>query len=92
MNERTYRWTGRVEGEHVLRVDQVIEIASGTEVELVASPKDSTPSEDDHEVRLKAWKEFLALPSSEEDKRFWAEIEKQATDARRASRWREAHV
>jgi len=87
-----YRWTGRVQDEHVLRVDQLIEVAPGTEVEMVVSPKTSRPDDQEHDLRLNVWKEFLAMPVSEEDKRFWVELEEQATRTRHDGRLAAAGV
>lgn len=90
MKGGTYRWKGRVEDNHTVRVHEVIEVQPGTEVELVAFPALAEPSEEEHAARLKAWKEFRAMPISEEDKRFWEELERQTSESRRGARWREA--
>ena len=74
MNPDVYRWTARVEDEHTLRVDHTIEVARGTELDLVAVPKTGRPFPNEPDGRLRARHEFLALPFSEGDLRFWQEI------------------
>ena len=89
MKNEAYRWTGRVQDSHTLQVDQIIEVQPGTEVELTAVPREVGSLEEEHGARWKAWKEFIAMPVSEEDKQFWAELERQVYDTRKRSRWRE---
>lgn len=92
MKDEAYRWTGRVQDSHTLRVHQVMEVEPGTEVDLVAVPRGSTTSEEQHQARYRAWKEFQAMPVNEEDRRFWEKLERQVYEARKATRWRETEL
>ena len=80
-----YELTGVFEDEKTIKLDSRVLVPPRGKVKVqVMIPEGAEGSDEEwRQARLKAWDEFMATPISDDDNRFWEELEREQRKLRR---------